>query len=456
MSADGTEQDNPVYADGVLCSGNTHEKIYAKPRTVKYAFCPIHNFYRPWWKPIRSTDRAHMLYTRAYTSCTRSGRRLGWARAWWRKFKVVVESIVWPVPCIAAATRATLRYGSRVRESAGKGLGRQLIEQVSLGLGEGVPPRSYYLFALFDEKNRQRASEFVHYHENNYLSAPFVSAEDRQILDDKVRFHEFCRDLALPTPPILACFQTGQEKIVDKLPPVDLIVKPLGGFAGGRIERWERGENGAYFGPAGSLPDGDALLDYVRALSRDQAFLVQPRVHNHPLLRVLSAGGLCTARLVTTRAPGEPSQPAAAMLRMPVGGSVVDNFSAGGIACPIDMQTGVLAGSAVTWTPLSPRHDTHPDTNHRIEGVSLPDWDAAVQLCLRTHNELTTCPGIGWDVGFTHQGPILLEGNLPFGVELTQFVTGTPLLVTGFRDALLGFDAQRNRPSQPLSEIERE
>jgi len=391
-----------------------------------------------------------MLYTRAYMSCTISGRKLGCPQAWWRKIKVVVESIVWPVSCIMAAMRATLHYGARVRETVGKGLGRQFIEQVSLGLGEGVPPRSYYLFALFEEKNRQRASEFVHYHENNYLSAPFVSAEDRHILDDKVRFHEFCRDLALPTPPTLACFQAGQEETVGNLPPVDVIVKPLGGFAGGRIELWERDENGAYAGPKGSLPDGGALLDYVQVLSRDQPFLVQPRVHNHPALRVLSTGGLCTARLVTTRAPDEPSQLAAAMLRMPVGGSVVDNFSAGGIACTIDTQTGVLAGSAVMWAPLSLRHDTHPDTDHRIEGVSLPDWDAAVQICLRAHNELTTCPGIGWDVGFTPQGPILLEGNLPFGVELTQFVTGTPLLVTGFRDALLGFDAQRNRSEYHL------
>ena len=427
-----------------------HKESHAKPLTVKYAFCPIHNFFRPWWKPNRNTDRIHQIYTRAYTSCTITGRELGWPKAWWRKIKVVVKSMVWPLSCSVAALRTTLRHGARAREQSGKGLARQFIEQVALGLNEGVPPRSYYLFAMFEDKNRQRASEFVHYHENNYLSAPFVSAGDRQVLDDKVRFHEFCRDLALPTPPILACFQAGEEERAINLPPADLIVKPLGGYAGGRIERWEWDGNSAWSGSEGLILDQDALRGYLRELSGKQPFLVQARVHNHNVLQGLSSGGLCTARLVTARTPGEPCQLVAAMLRMPVGGSVVDNFSAGGIACTIDTQTGVLTGPAVTWKPLSPRHDTHPDTDHKIAGMPLPDWDAAVQICLRAHNELTTCPGIGWDVGFTAQGPTLLEGNLPFGIELTQFVTGEPLLATGFCDALLGFG------KQSLAETKRE
>jgi len=335
----------------------------------------------------------------------------------------------------------TLRYGTRAKEVSGKGLGSQFIEQLALGLSEGVPPRSYYLFSLFEEKNRQHAPEYIHYHENNYLSAPFVSARDRLILDDKLRFHEFCRELSIPTPPILASFQAGKAEETGELPPVDLIVKPFSGFAGGRIERWEWDGNGSYSGPDGKKMDGEALTDYLRKLSRDYSFLVQPREYNHPILRNLSTGGLCTARMVISSVPGEQPKLAAAMLRMPVGGSVVDNFSAGGIACPINTQTGVLSGPAVTWTPLSIQHVTHPDTNHNIEGVSLPDWDAAVQICIGAHRELKTCPAVGWDVAFTPQGPILLEGNLPFGIELTQFVTGIPLLATGYRDALLGFDA---------------
>jgi len=310
----------PPYVIWRMLQGETH----AKPVIVKYAFCPIHNFFRPWWKPIRNTDRVHQVYTRAYTSCTRAGRTLGWPRAWWRRIKVVVKSIAWPLFCIAAAMRTTLLYGTRARERSGKGLGRQFIEQVALGLNEGIPSRSYYLFAMFEDKNRQRASEFIHYHENNYLSAAFVSAGERLILDDKVRFHEFCHDLALPTPPILACFQAGKEDRVVKLPPLDLIVKPMGGFAGGRIERWECEENGAWSGPEGSMPDEDALCGYLREISRNQPFLVQTRVHNHPVLQDLSTGGLCTARLVTARAPGEPSQLVAAMFAAGLGRSSPD------------------------------------------------------------------------------------------------------------------------------------
>jgi len=418
---------------------------HAEPLSVKYAFCPIHNFFRPWWKPFRSTDRVHALYTRAYTSCTRTGQKLSWSRTLWRRIKVVVQSIVWPLFCVVAAMRTTFRYGARVKEIGGKSRGRQFIEQVVLGLSEGIPPRSYYLFTLFEDRNRQYAAEFLHYHENNYLSAPFVSATDRQIIDDKMRFHDFCRDLSLPTPPVLACFRGGQYDGAAELPPVDLIVKPLVGYGGARIERWEWREDGGWSSRDNVMADANALFAYLREMSMEQPCLVQPRLYNHAALRVLSTGTLCTARMVTTRSPGGAPRLIAAMLRMPVGESVVDNFTSGGIASPLDLQTGALTGPAVTWAPLSQRYHTHPDTGHRIAGVTLPDWDAATQICVRAHDEVKTGPAIGWDIAFTPKGPTLMEGNLPFGIELTQFVTGAPLLGTAYMETLIRFDALWDR-----------
>ena len=165
--------------------------------------------------------------------------------------------------------------------------------------------------------------------------------------------------------------------------------------------------------------------------------LVQPRLRNHHAIAGLSMGTLCTARLITSRSPGRDATFVAAIMRMGVGDAVVDNFGANGIACPIEGQCGVLSGPAVRWTLLSPGQDRHPDTGVRLEGLKLPDWDAAVRLCLRAHGGLSTCPAVGWDVAFTPDGPVLMEGNMPFGIELTQFVTGLPLLTTTFMTAYL-------------------
>jgi hypothetical protein len=415
---------------------------------MKYAFCPIHDFFRPRQKAVRDTDRVHALYTSAYTSCDQQGRELGRPKIFWRKSKVMLQSVVWPLACVASALRHTLHYGVRTRELSGKTAFRQFLEQLELGIGEGVPPRSYYLFSLFDETRKELAPAFVHYHENNYLTALFATSAERNILDEKLRFHDFCQETGFPTPPVPAVFQKGAQVKGISLPAIDLIVKPLTGYCGQRIERWVCDENGNYSSRGKGPLSGDALKTCLEKLSTHGGLLVQPRLLNHDYLAGLSTGGLCTARLVTVRTPDGKPELVAAMLRMPLGNSVVDNFSAGGIACPIDFRSGVLRGPAVSWTPLSAGHDHHLDTAKEIDGVRLPDWDKAIRICIDAHTAFTSCPAIGWDIAFTQDGPVLVEGNLPFGIEITQFVSGTPLLATPFLDAHLKFVEQSRRANR--------
>ena len=127
---------------------------------------------------------------------------------------------------------------------------------------------------------------------------------------------------------------------------------------------------------------------------------------------------------------------------MPRGQAVGDNFAYGGIACAIDVERGELLGSALGAGLLSERFDCHPDTKRPIAGIVLPQWDVAVSLCLRAHEELASCPAIGWDVAFTSAGPMLIEGNLPFCTSLAQVPGATPLLETSYQSAILGFLAQ--------------
>jgi hypothetical protein len=320
-----------------------YRRLHSDPTTgrgtVKYAFCPIHDFFRPGQKSVRDTDRVHSLYTRAYTSCNPQGRRLDRNKIAWRKCKIMLQSAVWPLACVASALRHTLLYGARTRKVCGKPVFRQFLEQLGLGIGEGVPPHSYYLFSLFEETRKELA----------------------------------------------ACLERSSAQ---------------GGL------------------------------------------LVQPRLHNHDDLEGLSTGGLCTSRLVTVRTPAGKPELVAAIQRIPVGDSVVDNFAAGGIACPVETSTGVLCGPAVSWSPLSAGHDLHPDTAQKIDGVQLPDWGQAMRICIQAHTAFNSCPAIGWDVAFTMDGPVLVEGNLPFGIELTQFVSGTPLLATRFLEAHIKFMEQ--------------
>ena len=57
--------------------------------------------------------------------------------------------------------------------------------------------------------------------------------------------------------------------------------------------------------------------------------------------------------------------------------------------------------------------EEHPDTGCRIKGREVPLFDEAVALVLKASQAFGFMATIGWDVGLTPDGPVIIEGN-PF------------------------------------------
>jgi hypothetical protein len=83
-------------------------------------------------------------------------------------------------------------------------------------------------------------------------------------------------------------------------------------------------------------------------------------------------------------------------------------------------ETGVI-GRVVTGVGAALRElTTHPETGAPLVGLALPDWQQAVQLCLRAASVL---PGIrtqSWDIALTDAGPVVLEINYGGDLNLHQ------------------------------------
>ena len=113
-----------------------------------------------------------------------------------------------------------------------------------------------------------------------------------------------------------------------------------------------------------------------------------------------------------------------ACFRIGNGKRCVDNFNSGGMVAPVDEKTGVV--TQVALDKEKNVYEKHPQTGEIIKGFQFPDWEKALALCEKAAKEIPEMGYIGWDVAFTPNGPLFVEGNEFPGHDLYQLPEHTP------------------------------
>lgn len=332
--------------------------------------------------------------------------------------------------------------GSTVRKRTGKSKRRQRFEVRWLALWHSIPPKSYYMFRLYEPAQRRRASEFLHRFETKkrgiFLFLNRRVGADREFLRDKRLFFEECGRVAVTNAPVLLEFRDGQGEFVvhpgPGLPEADLIVKPRHGKGGGGVERYEFRE-GRFFGADSDPIPGNELWELLEERSRETPLLVQPRLHNHPELADLGGGALTTVRIITILNEAGRAEATDASFRVPVGNAVVDNMHRGGVAAAVDLPTGRV-GRAIALSSESDWLEKHPESGASIAGRVLPRWRETIDLVCRAHDAFSPVVLVGWDIGLLEDGPCIVEGNSAPCVNLVQRPLGGPIGCSRFGDLL--------------------
>ena len=346
--------------------------------------------------------------------------RLVWRRAEWQQRLALYLAVpTWPIWAVVQALRMTARLGPRVRAEVGKSLLQQFIEQIGLAWRALIPPTNYYMFELYLDAHRVRASEYLLRAETKggvfFLLRPQqYTPGRRRPFRDKAVFAAECAAAGLRAAPVLARFEQGKAIKGDDtaaLPAIDLFVKPTEGKGGRGAERWCH-ENGRWR-HGGAAFDEATLLAHLAERSRHGGLLLQPRLVNHPDFDTINLGALSTLRVVTALNEQEQPELIGAVLRMPGrANSPVDNFHAGGIAAPVEPETGRLGqASDMGLKPSTRWHSVHPVTGGRIEGRIVPFWPEVKALVAAAHAKLGERVVIGWDVAVLADGPIIVEAN---------------------------------------------
>ncbi|QGP79224.1 sugar-transfer associated ATP-grasp domain-containing protein [Sphingobium sp. CAP-1] len=239
------------------------------------------------------------------------------------------------------------------------------------------------------------------------------------ILKNKQLFANWAQGLPLPD----ACDPDAMDLDAWLAGQSDIIAKPSYRSKGQGVERFVRQGDGwrnkdQYVSPV-------HLAVSLRALWR-QGGVIQQRLPTHAALADLSPGALPTLRVVTCLNESGAPEACAMALRLSAGGPrPVDNFNAGNLVLAVDDagRCGAAWRSGGARPPS--RHSRHPATGAPIEGALLPDHDAALALAIRAHDRCRAgFTVIGWDIGITAQGPVLVEGNWNPGTDIIQLVEG--------------------------------
>lgn len=116
-----------------------------------------------------------------------------------------------------------------------------------------------------------------------------------------------------------------------------------------------------------------------------------------------------TVRIVTYRDKDGIAHPMWCFLRMGGGGSATDNMSGGGISAKIDFESGVIVDCGRDY--LGRSCIAHPDTGVQLVGFHMPDWDGLKALVQELAQVLPGMRLVGWDLAYTDDGWVFVEGN---------------------------------------------
>lgn len=366
-----------------------------------------------------------------------------WSRPMTRgaRARLALDLLLSPLVTIRNARRCVRRYGGKVLERNGVSPRDQLLQILRLTFGAGLPPVAYYKFQLFLPERRAHAHQYVEDAGRflQVLASLLPSTPDAKIGGNKRTFAHWCGEHGFPV--VDSLLEVDEDRIIRHAaaPAADLFSKPDNWHGGKGVEIWRHVTSGGesrWQGDEGEALDFSALEQRLGERSREygRPIVLQRFLVNHPKIRALGNGALCTLRVMTVRRQSGSAEVLLAVLRIGTGDAPADNFDLGGIAAPVDLETG-RCGKAITKRGDYPvdRLAANPDSGAPIEGLELPHWREAIALAVRAHDALEyRLPVMGWDVAILADGPLFIEANrFPCG-NVAQMPTGLPLGASAF------------------------
>jgi alpha-L-glutamate ligase-like protein len=241
------------------------------------------------------------------------------------------------------------------------------------------------------------------------------------LVDDKLRTKKLALKAGIAVPELYGVIETEYEvrnlaHLVQSYP--DFVIKPSRG-SGGRGILVISGRSKEMFRKAdGVLMNRDEveyhLFNVISGLyslgGQPDKALIEYRVQFDPVFEAISYQGVPDIRMIVFL-----GVPVMSMVRLPTrmsGGKA--NLHQGAIGAGIDITSGKTLTAVWKNNIIS----EHPDTGNQVTGVTIPNWDALLNIAA-LHFELIGLGYIGVDLVLDKdKGPLILEVNARPGLNI--------------------------------------
>ncbi len=322
------------------------------------------------------------------------------------------------------------RFKKMMNDPERKSMCQIIYEVLHLWVRHSDFPFHYYPQGLY-KKYRDDIADYV----GNFKARPMVEKANAKtwfpMLDNKLLFHAYFANTSITVPRLMGYGSSwrywidGQQRSIRNLKEfselVDLLI--------------DRSSSGAVFakpvnGSCGrgvlllGCEDDDAYRNMAFDLCSASSYIFEETITQHSQMMSLYPHAVNTLRIHTfVDSSGNP-EVMSATLRMGSGGRHNDNVSAGGCAVGIDLDTGALRRYAYTYTEFgATRFTSHPDTGIVFSEFHIPMLEDALKLA-RSAAAMVPDRWVGWDVAIGANEPILVEGNAPPDINISEMCNG--------------------------------
>jgi hypothetical protein len=359
-----------------------------------------------------------------------------------------------PATGLAAYFQFT-RQATEVKKASGGAARPQWREWRRLQRSTGLTYPEYFQYELYRKelKPEEKASYLTRALYDRHL-APLDPPQYAAVVADKYVFAQVFSSQGLPVPrsygvyhPFHGRTAAGGELRAAKdlyrllnteLAAPGMVIKPVQGTFGlGVLVFVERGASKptTLVHVNGDRYPWDKLAGILNLPNphAHPGYLIEERIEQHPSLAKIHPHSLNTTRVVTLRANDGSLHVIGALLRIGVDKSGVDCLSEQHLNVPVDLATGKMGPVAQREGKTYKRLAEHPVSRVRIAGEMLPQWPEVKQLALKAAAAARNLRLVGWDIGLSPNGPVLIDGNQNWGEETFQVVLGRGLWTPEFR-----------------------